>query len=132
MEQLKNAWHEFTMGIINSDLVKAGVDLATKFLNIINSLTSGLDGLGSSWTKIIGFIAMFKLGIKVFDLIKPKLIEALASVAQEFKAAGKKAGEQYQEGVEEETKKRAEPSTDTPLPDSTNNGQGGKKKKVCF
>ena len=130
MEQLKNAWHEFTMGIINSDLVKAGVDLATKFLNIINSLTSGLDGLGSSWTKIIGFIAMFKLGIKVFDLIKPKLIDALASVAQEFKAAGKKAGEQYQEGVEESTKKQAESSTDTPQLDSTNNGQGGGKKKV--
>ena len=35
VEKLKNAWHDFTMGIMNSDLVKTGVDILTKFLEII-------------------------------------------------------------------------------------------------
>jgi hypothetical protein len=32
LEKLKNAWHEFTMGIMNSDFVKLGIDILTKFL----------------------------------------------------------------------------------------------------
>lgn len=101
MEQLKNAWHEFTMGIMNSDLVKAGVDLATKFLNIINSITSGVLGVGDSFTKLISLVAMFKLGIAVFEMIRPKIIAFLASVAEEFKAYGQQAGKNWAEGTGE-------------------------------
>jgi hypothetical protein len=42
IEKLKNAWHEFTMGIVDSDLVKFGVDILTKFLEVINTMTSGI------------------------------------------------------------------------------------------
>jgi TP901 family phage tail tape measure protein len=62
VERLKNAWHEFTMGILDSDLIKSGVDILTKFLEIINKATSSLGGLGNSLTKIIGIFALFKLG----------------------------------------------------------------------
>jgi hypothetical protein len=62
VEKLKNAWHEFTMGIMESDLVKFGVDVLTKFLEIVNKATSAFDGLGGSVTKIIGIVGLFKLG----------------------------------------------------------------------
>jgi len=36
LARLKNAWDEFTMGILNSDVVKGIVDGLTLFLNFIN------------------------------------------------------------------------------------------------
>jgi TP901 family phage tail tape measure protein len=62
LEKLKNAWDEFSMGILNSDLVKIGVDILTKFLEIINKATSTFDGLGGSIMKVISVITLFKLG----------------------------------------------------------------------
>jgi hypothetical protein len=62
LEKLNNAWHEFTMGILHSDLVKTGVEILTKFLEIINKATGSLGGLGNSLSKIAGVFAIFKLG----------------------------------------------------------------------
>jgi hypothetical protein len=62
VEKLKNAWHEFTMGIMNSDFVKAGVDILTKFLETVNKATSTFNGLGGSIAKIGSILAIFKLG----------------------------------------------------------------------
>lgn len=62
LAQLKNAWDEFSMGILQSDLVKFGVDALTTFLEIINKATSALDGLGGTITKVLTTIALFKLG----------------------------------------------------------------------
>jgi TP901 family phage tail tape measure protein len=39
LAQLKNAWTEFTTGIMNSGLVKFFVDLLTNILNTINTVT---------------------------------------------------------------------------------------------
>ncbi|MBQ5475410.1 MAG: hypothetical protein IIT65_12135 [Lachnospiraceae bacterium] len=36
LARLKNAWNEFAMGILNSDLVKIGVDILTNLLNFVN------------------------------------------------------------------------------------------------
>ena len=70
VEKLKNAWHEFTMGIMDSDLVKFGVDVLTKFLEIINKATSALDGIGGSLAKIISIVTVFKIGSTIFDKLK--------------------------------------------------------------
>jgi hypothetical protein len=70
VEKLKNAWHEFTMGIMNSDLVKFGVDALTKFLEVVNKATGALGGLGGSLVKISSVLAIFKLGKKIFDSLK--------------------------------------------------------------
>jgi TP901 family phage tail tape measure protein len=59
LAKLKNAWDEFTMGILNSDLVKVGVDILTGFLEILNKATNKLDGLGNSITKIATIFAIF-------------------------------------------------------------------------
>ena len=44
LQKLKNAWDQFTMGIANSDLIKGGVDMLTKILNIVNTLIDKLSG----------------------------------------------------------------------------------------
>jgi TP901 family phage tail tape measure protein len=60
LNELKNAWNEFSMGILESDLVKAGVDILTKFLEIINKTTGAFGGLGGSIMKIVTVIGIFK------------------------------------------------------------------------
>lgn len=60
LAKLKNAWHEFTMGIAKSDFVKNLVDLATKLLNVINKL-AGNSGL----TKLLSGFLIFKTGKSV-------------------------------------------------------------------
>jgi hypothetical protein len=62
LAKLKNAWDEFSMGILESDLVKVGVDILTKFLEIINKATSAFNGLGGSIMKIMTVVSLFKLG----------------------------------------------------------------------
>jgi TP901 family phage tail tape measure protein len=99
VEKLKNAWHEFTMGIMNSDLVKFGVDVLTKFLDIINKATSGIKGLGGSLTKIISVVAVFKLASKVFGKIKQPLISFFADVVKMSREEGEKAGKAFDEGT---------------------------------
>jgi TP901 family phage tail tape measure protein len=68
IEKLKNAWHEFTMGILNSDFVKAGVTMLTKFLEVINKITQGLGdkGIGGGLTKIMSLLTIFKMGSVIF------------------------------------------------------------------
>ena len=66
LAKLKNAWDEFAMGILNSDLVKAGVDLLTNFLNAINALTSGFGTLNGGIGGVIS--SLLKLGLVIGGL----------------------------------------------------------------
>jgi hypothetical protein len=95
MEKLKNAWHEFTMGILESDLVKFGVDALTKFLEIVNKATSSIGGLGNSLSKIITIVGVFKLASKIFDKIRAPMISFFADVVKEAGMAGYKSGEAF-------------------------------------
>jgi len=54
------------MGILNSDLVKAGVDLLTNFLNAINALTSGFGTLNGGIGGVIS--SLLKLGLVIGGL----------------------------------------------------------------
>jgi hypothetical protein len=58
------------MGIMNSDLVKFGVDVLTKFLEVINKVTNGINGFGGSISKIGGVLTVFKIGKSLFEKIK--------------------------------------------------------------
>jgi TP901 family phage tail tape measure protein len=69
VEKLKNAWHEFSMGIMDNRFVKAGVDILTKLLEIINKATSAFDGFGGSLTKISTILTVFKIGKSLFSKI---------------------------------------------------------------
>jgi hypothetical protein len=50
------------MGILQSDLVKFGVDILTKFLEVVNKATSAFDGLGGTLLKVLTTISLFKIG----------------------------------------------------------------------
>jgi hypothetical protein len=80
--KLENAWHEFTMGIVNSDLVKFGVDVLTKLLEIVNKATSGFNGLGNSIVKILGIVAVFKLGKTIFNQLRAPMVKFFAEIIQ--------------------------------------------------
>jgi hypothetical protein len=75
LAKLKNAWDEFTMGIMDSDLVKTGVDLLTKFLEVVNKSTDGLDGLAGSFIKIVSTLIAFKIGSKAFEKFKEPIMD---------------------------------------------------------
>lgn len=95
IEKLKNAWHEFTMGILESDLIKKGVDILTKFLEIINKATSSLGSMGNAISKIIGTFALFKVGQKIFEKFKEPIYELFASVTNEAGNQGYLAGKNW-------------------------------------
>jgi TP901 family phage tail tape measure protein len=99
VERLKNAWHEFTMGIVNSDLVKIGVDIATKFLEILNKATSGIEGLGGSVVKIMSVLGIFKMGMKIFQKFRQPLVKFFSDVVIEARKGGEEAGKAFDEGV---------------------------------
>ena len=65
LNQLKNSWDTFTMGILNNEAIKFGVDVLTKLLNVINKVTEGFGGFSGTVSKL-GFVFMaFKIGQKL-------------------------------------------------------------------
>jgi hypothetical protein len=87
------------MGIMNSEFVKFGIDVLTKFLEIINKATGGLDGLGGSITKIVGILAVFKIGSKIFEKLKEPLIGFFSDIVKRAGQAGEDAGNAAKEGL---------------------------------
>ena len=112
LNQLKNAWHEFTMGIMNSELVKIGIDILTKFLDIVNKTTSGIQGIGGSLVKVIGIFSIFKMGMKIFNKIETPLMKLFKTVTEWAGTEGFEAGKKYAEaakaGAESVTNKEEE------------------------
>ena len=45
LNQLKNAWDQFTMGLMNNELLKGAVDLGTDLLDIINKIINAVSEL---------------------------------------------------------------------------------------
>ena len=53
LNNISNAWTEFTTGIMNSDFIKGGVDILTKILDVINDITGALGSGGGTISKIL-------------------------------------------------------------------------------
>ena len=122
LEKLKNAWHEFTMGILNSDLVKAGVDILTKFFEIINKITHGLGdkGIGGGLTKIMSVLTIFKMGMKIFEKFKQPVIALFSEIVRQAGISGEKSGQAYKEGLQRsQTAGAKTPGTAKPAKSST-------------
>jgi hypothetical protein len=83
VEKLKNAWHEFTMGIMNSDFVKGAVDVLTKLLEVVNKATSAFGGMAGSIVKISSVLAIFKVGKSLFAMIPKRFKEAMIDVIRQ-------------------------------------------------
>ena len=120
INRLKNAWHEFTMGIMNSDLVKTGVDILTKFVEIINKATSGFQGLGGSITKIIGIVAVFNIGKTLYEKLSNPInnffLGELPKMAYE---SGKKSMASYQQGAQDQANGKTKEETTEEKPEKT-------------
>lgn len=98
IEKLKNAWHEFTMGILESDLIKKGVDILTKFLEIINKATRSFDGMAGSLTKILSVVTIFKLGSKIFDKFKQPIADLFLYIVNMAESNGYNSAKKFHEG----------------------------------
>lgn len=100
LAKLQATWQEFTMGIMDSDLVKMGVDILTKFLEIVNKVTQGIDGFGSGLSKVMSILTIFKMGMKIFEKFKQPMINFFVEVAKQAGLSGEASAKAYQEGLQ--------------------------------
>jgi len=73
LNKLKNAWDQFTMGLMNNQILKAGVDILTEGFTIVNKFIDalsklgkpfGLEGLNKSLLTLVTTLSMLNLGKK--------------------------------------------------------------------
>jgi chorismate synthase len=105
MERLKNSWHEFTMGIMNSDLIKFGVDILNTFMEIINKATNKIDGLGGSIAKVSTVLAVFQMGSKIFKKLVPVIDSTMLSIVKKFHGYGEIAAAEFAKGQQSQEEK---------------------------
>ena len=70
LNQLKDAWDQFTMGIANNEFIKIGIDLLTNLLETINKIIDGISGGNGLIKSAVSLGAVFgglQLGKKVFS-----------------------------------------------------------------
>lgn len=126
--KLENAWHEFTMGIMNSDLVKTGIDILTKLLEIINKATNSFNGLAGSITKILGIVAVFKLGKTIFNKLREPMVKFFADIVREAGMTGERAGNAAKAGLERSKQQQLDKKNDK-LPEGYKYDKNGKLHK---
>lgn len=83
---LKASFQEFSQDVLNSDLVKAGVDILTQLLNVLDKIVSTLGGLGT----VTGSLALVKNFGNIKDLISK--VTGLSDAASAAAGAAGKAG----------------------------------------
>ena len=76
LARLKNAWNEFVLTLVNSDLIKGTVDLLNNLLTAINKLT-GDSGLAKLGVAIAGFTGTRNL-IKNFGKVTTNFLKKLS------------------------------------------------------
>lgn len=92
LEQLGNAWTEFTTGIANSDVIKFFVGALTSILNIINDVTGALGDFGGGIAKVLIAFAGIKIGKSLFN-------KFFTSIGTAFFKGGQDAGVQFNNGL---------------------------------
>ena len=91
LNKLKNAWDQFTMGLANNSLIKAGVDTLTTILTLANNLTKVFGGgLLGSIVKVglaIKGLSLGKLGVTGLGSLMGKAVQTKQGAAV-YKALG--------------------------------------------
>lgn len=90
LNDLRNAWVEFTTGIANSDAIKWTVDLLTKLLGVINDLTDSTNPFVNTFSKLGVAMAGLKVGGGVLRGVTKKVLPGVAN-ALFTNGQGKKA-----------------------------------------
>ena len=106
LQRLNNAWDEFTMGIINSTVVKTAVDLLTSVINTVNKLTSAfgeseqaLVNLGGAANTTLNFFSKIGLLLGAFNLAKIAFNKFSTFVTNSAKNWGKELGKGISDGI---------------------------------
>ena len=98
LAQLKNAWDTFTMGIMDSELLKFGVEILTLFIEGINKITGLLEPLGLDGAAKIGLvIGALYLGEKAVRVFM-KSLSGGNSIMASFGAIGRSSIASVQNG----------------------------------
>jgi hypothetical protein len=100
INQLRNAWDEFTTGILNSDLVKYFVDVLTKILTTINNVTKGFGSFTQSISKIGMIVSIFKVAKSVLDAFSKYIKDNFTTLGEHI---GKSISDGITNGLEEGT-----------------------------
>ena len=78
LNKLTNAWNEFTMGIADSTVIKAGVDAITGLLTIINKLTGSLGDVGGAIARIGLMFGTWKVGKVAVEKVFGGIYDSIA------------------------------------------------------
>ena len=98
LNQLKNTWQEFTLGLADNELLKNGIDALNNLLTVINKFTNAPGVLGSASKAFAGFFTLF-VGKKLFNIASKSIIPNLVGP---FTGAGAKAGMKFTEAFVQE------------------------------
>jgi TP901 family phage tail tape measure protein len=94
LTQLDNAWDTFATGIMDEGLLKKGIDILTKFMELVNNSTNKLGGL-------LGSVQKIGVVISVFNVLKGIVTKFGKWLVDVFVKAGKEMGVGIRGGVEE-------------------------------
>lgn len=102
LAELKNAWDSFTMGIMDSDILKTGIDLLTGLITAINNITDAF-GQFSGAAKIGLLIAALYLGDKALKVFTTSIKEG-NTIFQAFGKIGSTAASSIKKTMTDLTK----------------------------
>lgn len=102
LNQLKDAWDQFTMGIANNTLIKAGIDAITGLLNIVNKLTEHLPGATKGLANLLLMIGGFSAGKKVMDAFFASTVSNIANLGKVGAEGGVAYGVSFREALNKE------------------------------
>jgi hypothetical protein len=92
LKKLKNAWDSFSMGIMNNNLIKFGVDALTELVTILDKASQGFGDI----TGIIGKAGMI---YTVFQVAKKLLDQLLIKLGNDGYKQGQRIGEGMAAGM---------------------------------
>lgn len=102
INNLETAWTQFTTSILNSEIIKGGVDLLTKLLNTVNALTDAFGPFSGSVKTIATGLSLWKVNTALL----PKVTSSIKNILREIRGTeiGAEAGATAK-NIASETKK---------------------------
>ena len=102
INNLETAWTQFTTSILNSEIIKGGVDLLTKLLNTVNALTDAFAPFSGSIKTLATGLSLWKVNTALL----PKVTSSIKNILREIRGTeiGAEAGATAK-NIASETKK---------------------------
>lgn len=99
LTKLKNAWDQFSMGLANNEILKAGIDTLTFLLETLNKIIDAISG-GNGLVKSVASLAVAFGGLKIGGNLIKSLTQSFgaqlfqgAGINQQVEKVGKESGE---------------------------------------